>query len=206
MSYQIRNHTGQEFRNVTLFELNGLLRNGTVLPSDLAWSESRQDRAPVPVGVLAGRARVPHPARLDPPDLDWLKVMVFGILSGGYLLNVPALIYGIWSWRVKPKLAVLILPATGLILPPAHLLYAIALIRTGEQSHVVSGLAHLIVGFFAVEAISLMCAIASSLMLRRTLLSALREESGLRMNLGLTILLSSAYICYKGRELRHMYK
>jgi hypothetical protein len=202
--YRVTTNSGQEFGNLTLHKLGKLVQEGTVSPSDAVHGLGAGS-VPIRADILLGEALPESPSPSDLPAISWISTMAAGALSGGYLLNISALRLGIWSQRFAPKVSPILLPLIGLVLPPAHLIYALMLIWTGEKHHVVVGLVHLVVGFFAVEAIGLLCVMISSLIIRRTLLNTFARETGLRINVWLTLLFSSIYLAYKTGEIRAMY-
>jgi hypothetical protein len=204
MSYRLTSADGARFGDLTLYKLGQLVREGKISLHETICRSGAGSSA-ITVETLLGGIRPVDSRRIEPPRLSWVSAMVAGSLSGGYLLNVPALRLGIWSCRLMPKISAIVLPLIGLVLPPAHLIYALMLIWGGEKHHVLYGLLHLGVGFFAAEAISLLCAGISSLIIRQTLLDSLGHESGLQINLWLTLLLNSIYLTYKISELRAMY-
>jgi hypothetical protein len=204
MYYRLMSSEGDRFGDLTLYRLGQLAREGKISLGETVCGLGA-GFSPTTVETLLGGIRPVGPKRFDPPQLSWISTMVAGALSGGYLLNVPTLRLGIWSCRLVPKISAILLPLIGLVLPPAHLIYALMLIWAGEKHHVFYGLLHLVIGFFAVEAIALLCAAISSLIIRQTLLTALGRKTGLRINLWLTLLLNAIYLTYKTTEIRAMY-
>lgn len=204
MHYRLMSGDGDRFGDLTLYRLSELAREGKISLNDTVCGLGA-GRAPTTVEVLLCGVKSVSPGRFVPPALSWISTMVAGALSGGYLLNVSALRLGIWSCRVMPKSSAILVPAIGLVLPPAHLIYALFLIWSGEKHHVFYGLLHLVIGFFAIEAITVLCAAISSLIIRRTLLTALGPKTGIRINIWLTLLLNMTYLTFKTNEIRAMY-
>ena len=127
MNYQV-SRNGQLYGPYTLDDLRRYVDSGNVLLTDLACAEGGTDWVPVsqvlgmpaqaatgglPYGATpyaAGPAYAGSaaPAYVDPPNLNWILVLVFGILTCGLFIFIWDLVQSAWMKRVLPSSRALI--------------------------------------------------------------------------------------------------
>jgi hypothetical protein len=124
MQYHV-SRNGQTYGPYTLEDLQRYVTSGNVLPTDLAKGDDMPDWLPVAQilnipGQVAAPAPPPfaavpgtaYPAAAlqypDPPNLNWILVLLFGFLTCGVFTLVYDLIQILWLRRIKPDTKVLI--------------------------------------------------------------------------------------------------
>ncbi len=128
MNYQV-SRNGQLYGPYTLDDLRRYVDSGNVLLTDLACAEGSTDWIPVAqvLGVAhqpAAAGSLPYgatpfaagpayagavaPAYVDPPNLNWVLVLLFGILTCGLFIFIWDLVQAAWMKRVLPSSRALI--------------------------------------------------------------------------------------------------
>lgn len=125
---------GQSYGPYTLEDLQRYVASGNVLPTDLAKSEEMAAFVPVaqilgppapiappPVGPGApGAAQPMYPASVspwpDPPNLNWVLVLVLGIFTCGLFLIAWDIVQAVWMRKVNPRSNALLLYIAGDVL------------------------------------------------------------------------------------------
>lgn len=118
MLYHV-SRNGQMYGPYTLDDLRRYVASGNVLPTDMAQAEGTQER--VPVTQLLGMAAPAYPASAyaaapfavagpvdlsthpDPPNLSWILVALFTVLSCGLFMIVWNIVVAAWMRRVQPS-------------------------------------------------------------------------------------------------------
>ena len=151
-------------------------------------SRARSRRSPIPL----------------PPRISWRFALFLGCVTGGIGLGFVGLLQGFWSRKIQPRMMPVLWPLCAIVVPTAHLIWALNLLRS-QHTPLVVALAHIVAGFITADLAGVWLASFGSLSVRAVLLRRFRTK-GFSMSFLLTSVLGPVYVAYKSEELRRLHE